>query len=124
MNIAIIGVGALGSLLGFYLSGVAGHTVWLLGQWPEQVAALQQAGLVCIREDHHHRRAVRATTQPAQIGACDVVLVVVKGGQTAQAAARARALLHATTLVVTLQTAWATARCWRRRSTHSRFFRG
>ncbi len=103
MNVAVIGVGALGSLLGFYLSGVPGHTVWLLGQWPDQITTLQQAGLVCVREDHQQRRAVQATTQPEQIGACDVVLVVVKSGQTAQAAIRARALLHATTLVVTLQ---------------------
>jgi len=103
MKIGIIGVGALGSLLGFYLSGVAGPAVWLLGTWPEQIAAIQQHGIECERDDRRERRAVRVTADPAVIGPCDIVLVLVKAHQTAQAAARIRPLLDTTTLVITLQ---------------------
>ncbi|MFP4438299.1 MAG: ketopantoate reductase family protein [Chloroflexaceae bacterium] len=103
MKIGIIGVGALGSLLGFYLSGVAGQEVWLLGTWPAQIAAIQQNGLECERDERRERRAVRVTDDPTVIGPCALVLVLVKAHQTAQAAVRMQPLLDDSTLVITLQ---------------------
>ncbi len=103
MKIGIIGVGALGSLLGFYLSGVAGQEVWLLGTWPEQIAAIQRNGIVCERADQRERRAVRVTNDPTVIGPCALVLVLVKAHQTTQAVVHACSLLDETTLVITLQ---------------------
>lgn len=103
MKIGIIGAGALGSLLGFALSGAAGCEVWLLSGWPEQVAAIAAHGLTCERDGVATTRPVQAASAPEAIGPCDLVLVAVKSYQTERAAARAPALLHPTTLVVTLQ---------------------
>ncbi len=103
MNITIIGTGALGSLLLFYLSSVQTHTVWMLGSWAEHIAAIQSGGLVCLHGEQTEQRIVRVTTDPEQVGVCDIALVLVKSGQTARAIERIRPLMHASTLVITLQ---------------------
>lgn len=103
MNITIIGTGALGSLLAFYLSSVQTHTVWMVGSWAEQIAAIQSRGLVCLHGQQTEQRMVRVTSDPEQVGACDIALVLVKSGQTATAIERILPLMHASTLVITLQ---------------------
>ena len=45
MKLAIIGAGAMGSLLGFYLCAEA--EVWLLDPWQAHVDAMNAGGLVC-----------------------------------------------------------------------------
>lgn len=93
----------MGSLLGFYLSGVGEHEVWLLSQWQQHVAAMQAHGLECERNGCVEQRRVRATIQLWDVGACDIVLVLLKAYQTPGAGERIRALLHERTLVITLQ---------------------
>lgn len=84
MKLCIIGAGAMGSLLGFLLSAKA--EVCLLSRRPDHVAAITAHGLRC--EDHGVEavRHPRATSNLADIGACDVVLVLVKAYQTRWAA--------------------------------------
>lgn len=84
MKLCIIGAGALGSLLGFCLSPQA--EVWLLDGWEAHVAAIHADGLQCVSDDGVEVRRVRATSDPAAIGACDVALVLVKSHQTRWAA--------------------------------------
>lgn len=103
MKIGIIGAGAMGSLIGFYLSGVGGHEVWLLDAWQQHIATIQAHGLECEHDTTRARRRVNATTVPTEVGDCDVVIILVKAHQTARAAEYARALARETTLVVTLQ---------------------
>jgi 2-dehydropantoate 2-reductase len=91
MKIGIIGAGAMGSLLGFYLCERA--EVWLLDPWREHVAAINAGGLRRELNGAEETRRPRATTDPAAIGACDVVLVLVKAQQTAWATTQARLLL-------------------------------
>ncbi len=112
MKIAIVGAGALGSMLGFYLSGTS-HEVWLLSNWQEHIAAIQHDGLICEHNGVARARSVQISSDPRAIGACDLVLVLVKSYQTRQAAERIRALLkqgdsrgaplRSDTLVITLQ---------------------
>ncbi|MBK9713494.1 MAG: 2-dehydropantoate 2-reductase [Kouleothrix sp.] len=90
MKIGIVGAGAMGSLLGFYLCERA--EVWLLDPWREHVAAIQAAGLSCELDGVATTRRPRATTDPAAIGPCDALLVLVKAQQTAWAAEQARLL--------------------------------
>ncbi len=103
MNIGIVGIGALGSLIGFQLSGADADQVWMLGSWPDHIAAIQRHGLACEHNGNVAIRRVNITDTPAQIGACDIVLILVKANQTLRAAEQARTLCHSTTLVITLQ---------------------
>ena len=102
MRIAIIGVGALGCLLGAYLSPAADVT--LIGHWPEQLAALRRDGLRLQHaggDSSHHALAV--TDDPAEVGQADVALVAVKSRQTPAAAQTAAQLLGGDDLALTLQ---------------------
>lgn len=107
MKICIIGVGAIGSLLGFYLSARA--EVWLLGRWQAHIDAVNHEGLRCELDGAESTRFLHATADPAAVGGCDVALVAVKAHQTAWAAEQARAFCGphgdggVRTLVVTLQ---------------------
>jgi 2-dehydropantoate 2-reductase len=92
MKIGIIGAGALGSLLSFYLSEHA--AVWMLSRRQEQIDAINSDGLRCELNGVESARRPRATADPAAIGQCDVVLVLVKSYQTAWAAEQAPAWLR------------------------------
>src|SRR5690348_16794641 len=92
MKIAIIGAGAMGSLLGFYLSARA--EVWLLDDWQAQVEVINAGGLRRELGGVEATRHPRAAADPAAIGPCDVVLVLVKSAQTARAAEQAQTLVR------------------------------
>jgi 2-dehydropantoate 2-reductase len=102
MKIGIVGIGALGCLLGAYLDEVA--DVVLIGHWPAQVAAIGAAGLWLERPDGrrtHHTPPITAI--PAAVGPLDVTLIAVKSRQTGDAARTAARLLDGEGLAVTLQ---------------------
>jgi 2-dehydropantoate 2-reductase len=107
LRVVVIGVGALGCLLGAHLSAApegARPALTLLGRWPEQLAAIRAGGLWLEHPDGrrtHHPLAVAA--DPAEAGPADVALVAVKSRQTDAAAACAAALLDAGGLALTLQ---------------------
>jgi 2-dehydropantoate 2-reductase len=90
MNIGIIGAGAMGSLLGFYLSARA--EVWLLSHHQAHIEAIATHGLRCERDGIEEVRHPHITSDLAAIGPCDVVLVLVKSHQTAWAGEQARLL--------------------------------
>src|SRR5215211_1848543 len=91
MKIGIIGAGALGSLIAFYLSEHA--DVWLLSRRREQIDAINLNGLRRELDGIEHTRRPRAAADPAEIGPCDMVLVLTKSYATAWAAEQARVLL-------------------------------
>src|SRR5262245_22209616 len=91
MKVGIIGAGAMGSLIGFYLSQHA--EVWLLDPWQAHVEAINAGGLCRELGAVEETRYPQATSDPSAIGSCDAVLVLVKAHQTAWAAQQARALL-------------------------------
>jgi 2-dehydropantoate 2-reductase len=102
MKIAVVGVGALGCLLGAYLSEV--NEVILIGHWPAQVARIREQGLWLERPDGqrtHHSPAI--TDNPHDAGPASVALVAVKSRQTGEAAGAIGELLDAGGLVITLQ---------------------
>ena len=92
MKVGIIGAGAMGSLIGFYLCERA--DVWLLDPWQAHVDAIIARGLRRELDGVEATRRPRATTEPAEVGPCDIVLVLVKARQTAWAAEQARLLLR------------------------------
>lgn len=102
MKIAVVGPGAMGSLFGGLLAR-AGEDIWMVGRVGPKVEALQRNGLELEEGGRRETFAVKATTEVATVGATDLVLICVKGYDTAAAAQAARALLGPETLVLTLQ---------------------
>ena len=92
MKIGIIGAGALGSLIAFYLSAHA--DVWLLSRRREQIDAINRNGMHRELNGIVETRRPRAAADPAEIGACEIVLVLTKSYATAWAAEQARRLLR------------------------------
>jgi 2-dehydropantoate 2-reductase len=101
MHIVIIGAGAMGSLLGYYLS--ARVSVQLLDGWQQHVDTINHEGLRLEREGHVGVRRVFATSDAAQIAAAEVAIVMVKAQQTLWAAEQARRVLHPDGIAVSLQ---------------------
>jgi 2-dehydropantoate 2-reductase len=102
VNIAIIGSGAMGSLFAGYLSSVA--NVFLFGNWPEQIEALQQQRLTIIQPSGDHQLIqLNATNDLAGMPPVDFALILVKGFQTARAARQAANIIRAQGLALTLQ---------------------
>ena len=91
MKIGIIGAGALGSLMAFYLSEQA--DVWLLSRRREQIDAINRNGLRRELDGVEDTRRPRAAADPAEIGRCDIVLVLTKSYATAWAAEQAQQLI-------------------------------
>jgi 2-dehydropantoate 2-reductase len=103
MKIGIVGAGAMGSLFAWHLTS-AGADVWALDQWQEHVAKINQSGLTVQR---HHADALqshfKAASHAAEIGPCDIVMIFVKYGQTADALAAAHPMIASATTIVTIQ---------------------
>lgn len=102
MRIAIIGIGAMGSLFGAYLHPVA--EVTLLGEWPEQLAALREDGLlVQDAAGHTSRHYLHATNNLAEVPPVDLALILVKSHKTESAGNVARQVLAPQGWALTLQ---------------------
>ncbi|MEI7771010.1 MAG: 2-dehydropantoate 2-reductase [Chloroflexales bacterium] len=101
MRVAIIGAGAMGGVLGYYLS--AGAEVLLVDGWGEHVAAINAGGIRCEVAGVEHVRPARAVTDPAAAAPSDAAIILVKARQTPWAARAAQALLGPGAVAYTLQ---------------------
>lgn len=97
-----MGSGALGSSLGSVLTEY-GSEVWFIDQWKEHIDAMKTRGLL-IRENSADKAVkVRATTDPAEAGEADLVILLVKSFSTRDAIRKASPLIGEKTVVLTLQ---------------------
>lgn len=102
LNITILGVGAMGTLFGSYLSASA--QVTLVGSWQAQIETLQTHPLTIIQpDDRTEQKWVKITSQIDQAPPADIILILVKSYRTAQAAQLAARLLRPEGLVISLQ---------------------
>jgi 2-dehydropantoate 2-reductase len=101
MRIAIVGAGAMGGVIGFYLAAVA--EVVLVDRWAAHVAAINASGLSCEREGASRTRPILAVTDPAAASLCDAAIVLVKAQQTPWAADACAAALAPGGVAYTLQ---------------------
>ena len=101
MKIAVIGAGAMGSVIGGLLAK-AGNEVTLVDVWREAVDAINAKGL----RINDEVVKVRATADPGKIGPVDLVLVFVKCYHTQEAVRNALPLIGAETVVLSLQNGW------------------
>ena len=102
MKVAVVGAGAMGSLFGALLAET-GAAVWLVDVWEAHMEAVNSKGLSIEREGQVRRVALNATTDPREIGKCDLVIVFVKSIHTGDASRTAAMLAGKDGLVVTLQ---------------------
>ena len=102
MKICMLGSGALGSALGGVLTE-GGNDVWLVDTWPEHVDAMSSKGLT-LRDGGVDRTVkVKARTAVDGIGQVDLVVVLVKSYHTRAAIEKARPIVGAETVVMSLQ---------------------
>jgi 2-dehydropantoate 2-reductase len=102
LNIAVLGVGAMGSLFGSRLNDLAHVT--LIGHWVEQIETVRRDGLTVTYPDGHQtQHALRITNNLAEVPAADLALILVKGYQTGDAARQAAQVLKPNGLAITLQ---------------------
>lgn len=102
MKIALIGTGAMGCIFGAALAR-SGAELVCLDRNPAVVAALQAQGIRLRGVLGEQVVAVRATTDPSQLGQVDMALVLVDAAATAAAAEVARACLGEDGFVLSLQ---------------------
>jgi 2-dehydropantoate 2-reductase len=102
LKIAIVGAGAMGSVYAGILAG-AGNEVWAVDVWAEHVAAIRARGLTVEGASGRRTVPIEATTEPAEVGVCDLVVIATKARDVEAAAAAAPPLLGPDTVVLPIQ---------------------
>jgi len=102
LKIAIIGVGAMGSVYAAILAA-AGNEVWAVDLWAEHVEAMRARGLSVEGASGDRTVSLQATTDAAEVGTCDLVVIATKAHDVERAAADSRPLLGPDTVVVPIQ---------------------
>ncbi|HEX4306093.1 MAG TPA: 2-dehydropantoate 2-reductase [Solirubrobacterales bacterium] len=89
MRFAVLGAGAMGSLFGGRLD-LAGHEVTLIDPWRDHVEAVRRDGLTLSWDGGSLLAHPDATTNAAEVGPVDAVIVLTKGYALAESAAALR----------------------------------
>src|SRR5436190_723845 len=85
------------------LFGSAGHEVWAIDAWQEHVEAIRLNGLRVEGASGDRVVPIRATTDAAEAGEADLVVIATKAMDVEAAAEGARPLVGAETLVLSIQ---------------------
>ena len=85
------------------LLGDAGNEIWAIDVWKEHIEAIKAHGLRVEGASGDRTTKPNATTDPADAGICDLVVVATKAGQVADAAKSLQPLLGTDTVVLTIQ---------------------
>ncbi len=102
MKIGIVGAGAMGCVYAALMAD-AGNEVWAIDTWQAHVDAIAANGLRLEGASGERTVRIGATTDPAAVGPCDLVIIATKAAQVEAAARGARALLGPETPVLTIQ---------------------
>jgi len=102
MKFGIVGAGAMGCLLGSFLVRANGE-VWLIDVWEEHVSQIKNRGLTVISQGKSDTFSIRATTDPREVGICDVVIISTKFHHTRSAVQNALCIIGDDTIVMTIQ---------------------
>eukprot|EP01119_Soliformovum_irregulare_P001083 TRINITY_DN1080_c0_g1_i3.p1 TRINITY_DN1080_c0_g1~~TRINITY_DN1080_c0_g1_i3.p1 ORF type:complete len:415 (+),score=185.46 TRINITY_DN1080_c0_g1_i3:902-2146(+) len=109
-SIAIIGGGAMGSLIGAKLASDSRNSVWMLSNWKDHVTSIKSRGGLTLTNFDGSQifSPVNATSEISEIlqvnGAVDLAMVMVKSPMTRDAAVKASKLIHPSHgMVLTLQ---------------------
>jgi 2-dehydropantoate 2-reductase len=102
VKIAVVGAGAMGSVYAGIL-GDAGNEVWAVDVWAEHVEAIRRDGLRVEGASGGRTVRIGATTDPAEVGVCDLVVIATKAMNVEAAAASAEPLVGPDTTVLPIQ---------------------
>lgn len=102
MKIAILGAGALGSVIGGRLAQ-AGNRVTLINRNAAYLEAVRREGLILDERGRREAIQLDVAATPEGLAPVDLVIVLVKSFDTAATIARARGLVGAQTTVLSLQ---------------------
>lgn len=113
MRIAVVGAGAMGSLMAGRLAAAVGKSakpataieqVVLYGRPSDHLDAIGANGLTIVEQDGRRTQVpLAASSTPADVKGCEVVLVLVKSWASGEAVAPLRTYLNRDTVVITLQ---------------------
>ncbi|MEI9982281.1 MAG: 2-dehydropantoate 2-reductase [Aliidongia sp.] len=102
MRIAIVGAGAVGSVIAGYLLERGGHEISLLARG-SQLAAIKEHGLTLETRGRRLHSRPRASAAPADLGGQDLLFVTTKAHALPELAPRLAPMLGPETLVVFAQ---------------------
>jgi len=102
VKIAIVGTGAMGSVYAALLTD-AGNEVWAIDRWQEHVDAINANGLRVEGASGDRTVRLHASTNAADAGICELVIVATKALDVEVAAESIRPLLGPDTVVLPIQ---------------------
>ena len=101
-KVAIVGCGAMGSVYAALMAD-AGHEVWAVDRWEEHVRAMRENGLRVEGASGDRTVRLNATTEAAEIGEADLVVLATKLDGVRAAAEAVRPVLKPDTPVLSIQ---------------------
>ena len=102
MKIAVIGAGAMGSVYAAIL-GSAENDVWAVDTWVDHVEAIRTRGLTVEGASGDRTVRIHATSEPAEVGVCDLVVIATKAFDVDAAAHAAKPIVGNDTVVLPIQ---------------------
>ena len=102
MKIAIIGVGAMGSVYAALLAS-AGHDVWAIDVWQEHIAAIRENGLRLEGASGDRTVRIHATNSPFDVRDADLAIIATKAHGVVNAAQAALAVAKPEAPILTIQ---------------------
>ena len=97
-----MGTGAMGSVYAGLLAD-AGNEVWAVDAWQEHIDAMREHGLRVEGASGERTVSLSATTDAADVGICELVIVATKAMDVEAAASAARVLVGEDTTVLSIQ---------------------
>ena len=102
MKIVIVGPGAMGCLLAAFLSKTK-EDIWIFDYNKERATKIAQGGISLTGISGEWQVKAKATSEIKDIGIADLLIICVKSYDTKAAVTQAKALIGASTSVLTLQ---------------------
>lgn len=102
MKIAIIGVGAMGSVYAALLAS-GGHEVWAVDVWKEHIDAIREKGLRVEGASGDRTVRINATTNPDDVRDADLVIIATKHDGVVDAAQAALRIAKDDAPILTIQ---------------------
>jgi 2-dehydropantoate 2-reductase len=102
MKIAILGVGAMGSVYAGLLAD-SGHDVWAVDVWKEHVDAIRKNGLRVEGASGDRTVKMNATSDPSEVKSADLVIIATKADGVEAAAKSAKAIAKPNAPILAIQ---------------------